>query len=322
MKKEDFNTKLSSRFESIRPTILEVSNQLFKAEFNLDHTVIGSGEPHVDINNDSFPKVAISFLSGGEPPVQHVFLLAPELVINLYAKMIEADVEEEVTDAHLEGIKEGVEQILGQVRAILDGDGVTLDVENLNVVLTQDAVSLELEDAPKTGSALSYNVTAGEDAFIVNHYLFSDYAEVEAEGESAGITDEEIENLLNGEDLDDRVSVDDELGMGDVGVQNVEFGDFDGQTGGGNGKPRNIDMLLDVDLEVLVELGRRTMLIKDVLKLGKGSVVELDKAAGDPLGIFVNGRMLAEGEVVVVDDHFGIRITKLAGTAERIKSLG
>jgi len=81
-------------------------------------------------------------------------------------------------------------------------------------------------------------------------------------------------------------------------------------------------MLLDVDLEVLVELGRKTMLIKDVLKLGKGSVVELDKAAGEPLGIFVNGKKLAEGEVVVVDDHFGIRISQLAGAAERIKSLG
>jgi flagellar motor switch protein FliN/FliY len=81
-------------------------------------------------------------------------------------------------------------------------------------------------------------------------------------------------------------------------------------------------MLMDVEMEIYVELGKKTMLVKDILKLGKGSVVELEKAAGEPLGIFVNGRKLAEGEVVVVDDHFGIRITQLAGTKERIKSLG
>jgi len=116
--------------------------------------------------------------------------------------------------------------------------------------------------------------------------------------------------------------LDEELGE-DVDVQQVEFGSFaDPGAGSASGQARNIDMLLDVDLEVLVELGRKSMLIKDVLKLGKGSVVELDKAAGEPLEVFVNGRKLAEGEVVVVDDHFGIRITKLVGTAERIKSLG
>ena len=81
-------------------------------------------------------------------------------------------------------------------------------------------------------------------------------------------------------------------------------------------------MLLDVELEVLVELGRKSMKIRDVLKLGKGSLIELNKTAGEPLTIYVNNRKLAEGEVVVIDDNFGIRITKLASPKERIKSLG
>ena len=322
MKNEDFNTNLNSRIDVLRPTILEVASQLFKQDMQIEHALIGSGMPHGDIHNDAFPKVAISFRTQTDSEIQHVLLLAPEFVIALYAWMIDGEVEESVTDAHLEGLKEGAEQFIGQIRAILDGEGVSLEIQNLQVTLSDDATSLGLEEEAQTGSAVSYTISIADATYIINHYLFSEFSETEAEVSAPGITDEEIDSLLNGEDLDERISVDDDLGMDDVGVKKVEFGDFGEHTGGGNGKPRNIDMLLDVDLEVLVELGRKNMLIKDVLKLGKGSVVELDKAAGEPLGIFVNGRKLAEGEVVVIDDHFGIRITQLAGTAERIQSLG
>jgi flagellar motor switch protein FliN/FliY len=93
----------------------------------------------------------------------------------------------------------------------------------------------------------------------------------------------------------------------------------EGETGG---SPRNVNMLLDVELEITVELGKKNMLISEILKIGKGSIIELQKSAGEPLDILVNGRKLAEGEVVVVDDHFGIRITQLASPRDRLKSLG
>ncbi|MCH7527916.1 MAG: flagellar motor switch protein FliN [Candidatus Marinimicrobia bacterium] len=81
-------------------------------------------------------------------------------------------------------------------------------------------------------------------------------------------------------------------------------------------------MLLDVELDVTVELGRKIMLVEEILRLGKGSVVELDKLAGEPVDILVNGKKLAEGEVVVVEDHFGVRLTNLINPRERIRSLG
>ena len=71
-----------------------------------------------------------------------------------------------------------------------------------------------------------------------------------------------------------------------------------------------------------VELGRKIMLVEEILRLGKGSVVELNKLAGEPVDILVNGKKLAEGEVVVVEDHFGVRLTHLINPRERIKSLG
>ncbi len=74
---------------------------------------------------------------------------------------------------------------------------------------------------------------------------------------------------------------------------------------------RNLDLLMNVALGVSAELGRCTMRVTDVLKLGKGSVVELDRLAGGPIDVLVNNRLVARGEVVAVDDRFGVRITEV-----------
>ena len=84
---------------------------------------------------------------------------------------------------------------------------------------------------------------------------------------------------------------------------------------------RRLDMLLDVPLEVNVELGRTRMTIQDLLQLGPGSVIELDKVAGEALDILINGRLVARGEAVVVNDKFGIRITDIVSPQERIQRL-
>ncbi|MBU1318121.1 MAG: flagellar motor switch protein FliN [candidate division Zixibacteria bacterium] len=86
--------------------------------------------------------------------------------------------------------------------------------------------------------------------------------------------------------------------------------------------PQNLDMLLDVDLPVSIELGRTTMSIQEILNLSPGSVVELDKLAGEPVDLLVNNKAVAKGEVVVIDENFGLRVTSLISTDERLKSLG
>ncbi len=107
-----------------------------------------------------------------------------------------------------------------------------------------------------------------------------------------------------------------------VEVSQAEFGDLTEAPSPANGRGRKIDMLLDVELDVTVELGRKDMPVEDILRLGKGSVIELNKLAGEPVDVLINGKKLAEGEVVVVEDHFGVRLTHLLETRERIKSLG
>jgi flagellar motor switch protein FliN/FliY len=88
-----------------------------------------------------------------------------------------------------------------------------------------------------------------------------------------------------------------------------------------NKEINNIGLLLDVPLEVTVELGSARMKIKDILELGLGSVIELDKLAGDPVDIFVNGKLIAKGEVVVIDENFGIKISDIISPIERANTL-
>jgi flagellar motor switch protein FliN/FliY len=86
-------------------------------------------------------------------------------------------------------------------------------------------------------------------------------------------------------------------------------------------QPR-MELLLDIPLEITAELGRTRMIINDLLQLGQGSVIELNKLAGEPLEILVNQKLIARGEVVVVNEKFGIRLTDIISPLERIKQLG
>jgi flagellar motor switch protein FliN/FliY len=96
---------------------------------------------------------------------------------------------------------------------------------------------------------------------------------------------------------------------------------LDSLNGAPDASSQRLDLLLDVPLDVTVELGRTRMSIQDLLALSPGSVIELDKMAGEPLDIVVNGRLIARGEAVVVNDRFGIRITDIVSKSERIARL-
>lgn len=92
----------------------------------------------------------------------------------------------------------------------------------------------------------------------------------------------------------------------------------DARAGGMEG---NIDMILDIPVTVSVEIGRSKINIRNLLKLNQGSVVELDRLAGEPMDVIVNGTLIAHGEVVVVNEKFGVRLTDVISAAERVKKL-
>ena len=106
-----------------------------------------------------------------------------------------------------------------------------------------------------------------------------------------------------------------------VEVQPANFEEFDEPQDLGDKKEQRIDMLLDLSLPISIELGKTSMMIKDILELERGSIIEFDKMASEPVDILINGKKMAEGEVVVIDKHFGIRISSLTEPADRLRSL-
>lgn len=111
-------------------------------------------------------------------------------------------------------------------------------------------------------------------------------------------------------------------------LEDLEEGAEDLEEGGEEEKVQNafdhksLDLILDIPLTVTVELGRCKMLINDLLQLGQGSVIELTKLVGEPLEVLVNQKLVARGEVVVVNEKFGVRLTDIVTPMERVQSLG
>ena len=102
-------------------------------------------------------------------------------------------------------------------------------------------------------------------------------------------------------------------------VSTPNFANFTPTTGAGPGN--DINMILDIPVQLTVELGRTRIPIKNILQLAQGSVVELDALAGEPMDVLVNGYLIAQGEVVVVNDKFGIRLTDIVTPSERMRRL-
>jgi flagellar motor switch protein FliN/FliY len=104
-----------------------------------------------------------------------------------------------------------------------------------------------------------------------------------------------------------------------INAQNVQFESFDG-SGQFGGIHSDISLIRDVPLEISVELGRTTKRISEILDLTSGSVIELDRLVGESLDILANGKVIAKGEVVVVDENYGVRITEIVVPQHRLNS--
>lgn len=106
---------------------------------------------------------------------------------------------------------------------------------------------------------------------------------------------------------------------GSASPQPASFPSVQGSEGAGSQK--NIDFILDIPMSVAVYVGSTKMAIRDLLQLAQGSVIELDKLAGEPMEVMVNNKLVARGEVVVVNEKFGIRLTDVVSAAERVQQL-
>lgn len=152
----------------------------------------------------------------------------------------------------------------------------------------QDPAAEESEDAPDRGFA-------------------DEEAAPEAEGSPPDGDEEPEASETIGSDVDDEA-----LGRDEERAAAAEFGELHGN---GEGQTASLDMLYDLTLPVSIELGRAEMTVEEVLELGRGSVIQLERLAGEPIDVYVGDRRLAEGEVVVVGEYFGVRLTRILSPA-------
>ncbi len=135
------------------------------------------------------------------------------------------------------------------------------------------------------------------------------------------MADDSLENLANQLAAEDESSKDETAAKGEGEAADGGDDAGDGDAGAEEQKDRNLALILDIPLRVTVELGRTKMPVSELLNLGQGSVIELNKLAGEPMEVLVNDKLIARGEAVVVNEKFGVRLTDIISPAERVEQL-
>ncbi|MDY6967366.1 MAG: flagellar motor switch protein FliN [Spirochaetota bacterium] len=220
---------------------------------------------------------------------------------------------EELTEAHQSTIQEFVSQMLSSNATEFSnkfGKSVTVSAPVLSIV--NDASQLQLPHGAELVK-ITYNLIIEE---LVNSKFYQ-IMELPLASELVRSSMSESQFVSQQSSQSQQMAQQDQQGQ--VGISPVKFPPLGEGVPYGTGG--NISLLLDVPMTLTVELGRTRQLVKDILGLGEGSIIELDKLAGEPVDLLVNGKLIAKGEVVVIDENFGVRVTDIVSPAERLSKL-
>jgi len=218
-----------------------------------------------------------------KPKGEIVFIISPKFATAVSDMMLGGDGEakEEVSEDDLDATKEIVSNILGSLSSTLEAQA---DMVNLN---------FDIKDA----SFIETTETFKEYSYALNiECKINDLAE-----ECFILMDDELKNIIEPSKTTETVQ--------------------EAQSGVLSEEARQIEMLMDVKLQLRVRIGKKTMLLKDVINMDIGSIVELDQLANEPLDILIDDKKIGEGEVVIVDGNFGIQITSIGSKADRLNSM-
>lgn len=244
------------------------------------------------------PMMVIQFAFANQPENSQVILIPQETVLGLVL-LVQGTEIDEVDENTVADLRNPLEAVI---------QGICLAIGNL-------------KNEPIVASGLSIRFQIF--SFPPNLQRSSDLVRVQV-----AITGEEQSGTLTW--LCDSATAHYILGLTEVEQSESDFPEIsaDGTTSQAprpihaHEDPNGLELLLDIPLEISVELGRVRMMVKEVIELGTGSIVEIDKAAGEPVDVMVNGRLVARGEVVVIEDNFGVRITEILSPAERMGRFG
>jgi flagellar motor switch protein FliN/FliY len=290
---EEIVNKLSQLNNTIWQTVSITSSEAANENLLFGSPLTIATTPNDLFSEMATPKLVIQFALGDMPENSHVILLSQDTFVELaaIARKVDATEIDEVDDTLvadarplIESIVQGVCLGVGSIKnepLIAQGLSIRFQIFNFPPSLQKS------ESVVRTNIAISSDVVNGSLTWIIDSDTAHSLCGVQttAAGLASVLDQHEDQNAFSGED------------------------------------PSSIDILMDIPLELSVELGRVKMVVKDVIDLGAGSIVEIDKSAGEPVDILVNGRLVARGEVVVIEDNFGVRITEILSPQERLQRL-
>ncbi len=257
---------------------------------------------------------------------KHSYIITEEAAKQISALMM-AQEEGELTEMALSALTEGFSQMSGaSMNVFEDIAGVSVKTGALRAEIRENPSDLDLPD----GSFLRvrFDFTSNGSSSVIDEIFDINTAKSLAAEifTKKGISVQEAPAPQSAAafqpGIQQNVPVtgpDTAFGQGNIGVQPVQFAPL--SPAEQSGVTGNIGLLMDVSMQLTVELGRTKMLIKDILGMGEGTIVELDKLAGEPVDLLVNGKLIAKGEVVVIDENFGVRVTDIISPMDRINNL-
>lgn len=309
---------------SLKEPLLKKINDTFSASFSMDEptTEIVSRDDFLEKLGETVIEVENSYSSGISG--KHIYYVPTEFSQKLAqssgAQEISLPSLEEVIASHtenenLELKKTGkVEDIASSSVSAANKPKATIEAPDGNFVL----ISYPMKSGDETFNLLE--VIEEEAAVKISSFLRK--KEEKPKEVSNSIREEQkIQNQMTENIMANQMTGNggQQIPGGIPNVQNLQFPNLQGQNM--NSEPGNIALIMDVFMEVTVELGRTKKTIKDILSMGEGTIIELDKLAGEAVDILVNHKPIAKGEVVVIDENFGVRVTEILSPIERVTEL-
>ena len=345
IEKEALNELFSVSMGSLTTTLSSVFMQEVVVS-NVTMNVISEGRFQEEL---TLPYVEASTRYEGAASGEAVFMLNPPDAQDMADIWLVAQGEEEEgsVDKSLTAVMTGMMESVHKGLSMASGSSFTGTFTNLQVV-SEPANSTLFE---QVGGAVyvdvSFEISIGSIVQTVVHHVFpaslakqmstllvseeelrtTEVQEMETQQEekvpqqsSKQEFDQFDEEKTSSQPFASRVKEPEPKTEAEPNIQNVQFTNFN-QPDHPYGEQRNLNMLLDIPLQVTVELGRTKRIVKDILELSHGSILELDKLAGEPVDILINSKLIAKGEVVVIDENFGVRVTDILSAAERLSKL-
>ncbi len=210
----------------------------------------------------------------------------------------------------------------GKTTEIEPVDNQILSLEEIPDSLVYFPISMDVEGI---GQSFIYLGLSREVVDIINSFASSEEPAAEAELQSSAPSGSDSSVATSAtappsESMGPSDFVSGKVVRGAEGATEVEFGQL-APASDVRPYPQNLDLLLDVNVTISVEIGRTKMTLKELLSLGEGSIIQLDKLAGEPMNVLVNGKVIARGEVVVIDEAFGVRILEIVDKRERLMNV-